>query len=132
MLGNRYYLIGGMRGEFELVEDCAVFDFKTQRFSPLTCPRAPRLSSQLVALDGKLYLVGGSAQTKDGLATNRSIEVFDPATGRWSVAVEELPFDTRHARALTYGHHILVVSTHQPDARIRIALIDPVQGAQRP
>jgi hypothetical protein len=131
-LGDRYYLIGGMRGEFELVEDCAVFDFKTQRFSPLTCPRAARLSAQLVPLDGRLYLVGGSTQTKEGLATDRSIEVFDPATGRWSVAVPELPFDTKHARALAYGHQIMVVSTHQPDARIRIALIDPTGRSASP
>jgi N-acetylneuraminic acid mutarotase len=128
-LGDRYYMIGGMRGEFELVEDCATFDFATKQFAPLVCPRAPRLSAQLVALDGKLYLAGGSVKTAEGLATDRSIEVFDPAQGRWQVAVPELPFDTRQARALTYGKQILIVSTQQPDARIRIALVGPERAA---
>jgi hypothetical protein len=68
-------------------------------------------------------------KTAEGLATDRSIEVFDPAQGRWQVAVPELPFDTRQARALTYGKQILIVSTQQPDARIRIALVGPERAA---
>jgi len=129
VLGNRYYMINGMRGEFELVEDCAVFDFAQQKFSALPCPRAPRLSAQLVPLDGKLYLVGGSTPGKDGLQTDRSIEVFDPQLNRWQLAVAELPFDTRHARALAYGKQILIVSTHQRDARMRVALVSPAAPA---
>jgi hypothetical protein len=125
VLGERYYMIGGMRGEFELVTDCVSFDFGTQSFAPLQCPRAARLSAWLVPLDGKLYLVGGSTQTPTGLATDRSIEAFDPATSSWQVALPELPFDTRHARALPYGNQLLIVSTHQPDARARFALVTP-------
>jgi N-acetylneuraminic acid mutarotase len=125
VLGDRYYMVNGMRGEFELVEDCAVFDFGQQKFSALPCPRAPRLSAQLIPLDGKLYLVGGSTPGEDGLQTDRSIEVYDPQLNRWQLTVAELPFDTRHARALAYGKQILIVSTHQPDARMRVALISP-------
>jgi N-acetylneuraminic acid mutarotase len=125
VLDDRYYMVNGMRGEFELVEDCSVFDFARQTFSALPCPRAPRLSAQLVPLDGKLYLVGGSTPGKEGLQTDRSIEVYDPQLNRWQVAVAELPFDTRHARALAYGKQILIVSTHQPDARMRVALVSP-------
>lgn len=130
VLGGRYYMVGGMRAGFDLVDDCAAFDFESQRFSPFVCPRAPRLSAQLVPLDGRLYLVGGSVQTEEGLRSERAIEVFDPEQNGWQVAVPELPFETRHARALAYGDHILIVSTHQPDARIRIALVDPVAPAR--
>ena len=118
----------GDSGEFgrafiEIEDDCALFDFPSKRFAPLPCPRAPRLSAQLVPIDGRLYLVGGSTESASGLASDRSIEVFDPARGSWHVALSELPFDTRHARALAFGKSILIVSTHQPGARARIALV---------
>jgi len=129
-LGDRYYMVGGMRDNFQLVDDCAVFDFTAKRFSPLTCPRATRLQAELVPLGGRLYLVGGSIkQSADDLKSDRSIEAFDPAANRWQLAVPELPFDTRQARAFAYGKHILVVSTHQTDAKMRVALVTPGEPA---
>lgn len=125
-LGDRYYMVGGMRGEFQLVDDCVGFDFKTERFSPFACPRATRLSAQLVPIEGRLYLVGGSTQKGRSLEADRSIEAFDPETGRWRVVLDELPFDTRHARALAYGSQIVVLSTHNEEGVLRLALVSPL------
>jgi N-acetylneuraminic acid mutarotase len=124
-VGDRYYMVGGMRGEFELVHDCVAFDFKTEQFTPFACPRATRLSAQLVPLGGKLYLVGGSTQQGKSLQAERSVEVFDPATGKWAVVLEELPFDMRHTRALAYGSQLLVISTHNDEGKLRLALVSP-------
>ncbi len=125
VLGNRYYLVGGMRNEFQLVDDCQTFDFDKQAFEALPCPSKPRLSGDLVVLGERLYLVGGSVQTDKGLQTSRRIEVFDPKTNQWSDLGVELPFETRHMRALAYKGHLLLVSTHMDEPRMRVTLIDP-------
>ncbi len=124
-LGDRYYLIGGMREGFSLVDDCLVFDVASRSFSAAPCPRATRLSAEMVALGGRLYLASGSIRRDGSMESDRSIEVFDPDAQAWSVLVEQLPFDTRHARVLAYRDRLLIVSTHREDGRIRIALVDP-------
>lgn len=125
--GGKYYLIGGMREGFQLVDDCYVFDFAAEQFEEIRCPGKPRLSGELLSIGGKLYLVGGSVR-QDGaeeLSDSRSIEVYDPATDTWSTLIEELPFGMRHTRALVYHDMILLVSTHFEDNRLRVALIHP-------
>lgn len=151
VLGDKYYLVGGMRGGFELVEDCHAFDFRTRTFATIACPSEPRLSGDLVAVGGKLYLVGGSVQRpvqrpaqesaqgpgqrQSGLMESRQIQVYDPENDRWTDLGVEVPFETRHMRALAYDGRLLLVSTHQKEARIRIGLVEvgtPREGATAP
>src|SRR5690606_10525781 len=82
-LGGKYYLVGGMKESFQLVDDCLEFDFKTKEFTGIPCP-APRLSGDLVPAGGKLYLVGGSIKTKEGIEESRAVEVFDPESRSWT------------------------------------------------
>ena len=42
-LGGRAYLVGGLREDFDRVEDCEAFDFAARRFVPIAKPRAPRV-----------------------------------------------------------------------------------------
>jgi N-acetylneuraminic acid mutarotase len=123
-LGGQYYLVGGMRNDFALVDDCSRFDLATNTISDLVCPAQTRLSGTLVELSGKLYLVGGSAKDKDNLVPSPDIDVFDPAASSWSRLAYKLPFNTRHAHVLSYEDRILIVSTHNEERRIRIALLD--------
>jgi N-acetylneuraminic acid mutarotase len=135
VLGDRYYLVGGMREGFGLVDDCYAFEFERRAFTPIACPSAPRLSADLVALGGKLYLVGGSVLSEGGVTPATTIEAFDPATGTWSTVLDELPFDGQHMRALAFGDRLLLVSTHDAEPRFHAAVIDPVErraGATRP
>ena len=124
-LEGRYYIVGGMQEGFQLVDDCLVHDFGSGDFAPIACPRRTRLSGHLIPLEGKLYLLGGSYRGDDGMETDRSVEVYDPATNTWEVLVEELPFDTRHMHALAYRDRILMFSTHTEDPRSRVALLAP-------
>lgn len=122
---GQLYLFGGMRDGFELVEDCFRFDFETQSFDPVACPRRARLGGELVALDGRLYLAGGSVRTDDGMQTEPSVEVFDPATGAWSVLLEALPFDVKHLRMQRHGERLLMWTTHHEADQILLAWLDP-------
>lgn len=126
LLGDRYYLVGGMREDFELVEACEVFDFSAAAFSALPAPAKPRLSGELVALDGRLFLIGGSSPDRDGeLVQNPSIEMFDPATNQWTLALERLPIAPRQLRAFAYRGQLLVYSAQVRAQAIDVLLIQP-------
>ena len=125
VLDNKFYLVGGMREGFKLVDDCLVYDFDSQKYAAIPCPHTPRLSGQMVALDGKLYILGGSKRKGGKMTPERSVEVFDPATQQWRVVVADVGFNPKHMRALRYGDRLLMVSTHTADKRIRLLLIKP-------
>jgi hypothetical protein len=130
LLGDRYYLVGGMRENFQLVTSCDVYDFATRRWTTIPAPRHARISPQLVALGGKLYLAGGVSSRDGGDASpDPSIEVFDPKTGRWSVLVEELPIVTNHMRMFPYGDRLLLYSAHSPEDEVHVLLVHPGSGA---
>lgn len=131
-LGDRYYLVGGMRENFQPVTGCDVYDFATGTWSSIPAPRRTRISPQLVALGGKLYLAGGSS-ARDGndLAPDPSIEVFDPKTGRWSVLVEQLPIVTNHMRMFPYGDRLLLYSAHSAEDEVHVLLVHPGRAAGR-
>lgn len=124
-LGGKYYLVGGMKDRFEEVETCETFDFATGRCEEIPAPPDARISARLVPLNGKLYLVGGSVQTSDGLATCRRIDVYDPATRVWSVALADLGFDGGEMQVVAWGQSLLVYSAHNDDGLIRLVFIQP-------
>jgi hypothetical protein len=127
-LGDEYFLLGGMRGGFELVDDCLRYNFKTQSFAPLACPGSARLSGALVPVGGKLYLAGGSIRgpgESDGLRSAQDMVELDPASGAFRSVIAELPFDTRHMHAVAFQDRVLLISTHNDAGRIDVAIIDP-------
>jgi N-acetylneuraminic acid mutarotase len=126
-LDGRIYLIGGLAEEFGRVETCDVLVTGEKRWETIPPPRKPRVSPELVALDGRLYLAGGSSPgADDELAPDRSVEVYDPKTRTWSVCVEELPIDTTHGRLLAWRGRLLFVSTHvEGHDALELVWIDP-------
>ena len=127
-LDGHYYLVGGMRENFQLVENCRAFDFETQEFKEIPSPSRPRLSAELVALGDRLYLAGGSSPKANGsgLESNRSIECFDPETNTWSTVMDEIPMNPRHMRMMPYRGRLLLFTSHvADDDMVTLAFIDP-------
>lgn len=125
LLGDRYYMVGGMAAGFGSVATCDVYDFASSSWSQINCPKV-RISPQLVALDGKLYLAGGSSAGPGGeLAPDRSVEVFDPQTNSWSTLIAELPIEARHLSMLPYADGLLLYSAHDEQGRVHVAIIRP-------
>lgn len=134
-LGDKVYLVGGMRESFKTIEACDVFDLKSRTWMTIPSPRRPRISPEMVAIDGCLYLVGGSSPDAHGeIAPNESIEVFDPATGAWTELMNKLPLPARQLRALAAGEHLLLSSTHDERPNVlHMAMIKlPLREASRP
>ena len=126
VLGDNYYITGGMKEGFQLVEGCLRFDFSDQKFHELPCPAKNRLSAELVPLNGRLYVVGGSVRgANKKMKPERSIETYDPATNKWRTVIADVGFDTKHSRAFAYRDRILIVTTHMTDPHLRVVLIDP-------
>ena len=67
-------------------------------------PGGPRQETAVVALDGKVYVLGGFA---GDLSIVADVEVFDPATGTWDTA-EDLPVPMHHANAAAAGGRVWV------------------------
>lgn len=128
LLGDRYYMIGGMAGGFAPVPECDAFDFKKKAWLTVACPSRVRIGAEMVALDGKLYLIAGrsKAAPEQDLGEDSRVEVYDPTTDSWSLVVDQLPFDDTHQlRALPFGHHIFLYTAQRADGRAQLALFDP-------
>lgn len=123
-LNGKYYLIGGMKEGFQLVEDCLEFDFEQAEFATIPCP-TPRLSGDLISAAGKLYLVGGSVKAKEGIEESRSVEMYDPESRKWEKLDFDIPFSTRHMRALSFRDQILLLSTHFEKNEMTLGIISP-------
>ena len=82
-MGDRLYLVGGVRGG-GLARVAFFLDLRRPtRWRAIRGPR-PREHLAAAALGGRIYAVGGRLA---GIDTNlRTVESFDPRTGRWSRA----------------------------------------------
>lgn len=127
LIDDKYHLICGMRENFTLVETCDVFDFKTKTWSTIGSPSAPRISPEVVALNGKLYMAGGTSPKGEGeFEANTTLEVYDPATQKWSVVMETLPIPTRQMRMFALRDRLLLYSAQTEGTNaVRLAIIDP-------
>jgi len=127
-VGDKYYMIGGMTDDFELVPPCDVFDFNTRTWSEIAPPERTRLSPEAVVIDGNIFIAGGMSPKADGsgIEPNKSLEMYDTETGEWSMVVEELPFALRHITMMPYRSQLLVFSSHEsPSNMAHVVLINP-------
>ncbi|MEM9456732.1 MAG: hypothetical protein AAGF11_21325 [Myxococcota bacterium] len=131
LLGDRYYVVGGMKEGFSLVDTCEAYDFGARKWETIACPNHARLSAQMVAMGGKLYLAAGSSKVGTGkdvkLQSDPSLEVYDPETNRWTMLVQTLPIEPKHMRMLAYRDRLVLVSTHNDDGVARLVLLDPAR-----
>ncbi len=81
----------------------------------------------MVNLGGKLYLIAGrSRQGGERLQEDKSIEVYDPQTGQWSVWLEAVPMqDTHHLRALALNGRLVLFSAQRDDGQAQVVVLQP-------
>jgi hypothetical protein len=128
VLDGTYYIVGGLRDNFQSVEACEAIDLDAKRSKPLSCPSEHRLGAELVAIGGKLYLVGGGVATGDGQQRKPSqvIEAFDPKAGSWAALPAPVPLDSaEQLRAFNYQEQLLLYSAQRSDATVQVAILDP-------
>ncbi len=125
VLDGRMFLVGGMREDFAQVESCHAFDFETRAWTEIARPARPRVSPELVAHGGRLYLCGGLSRDASGeLRPDPTVEVYDPGADAWSVLPTRVPeASLRHARFFPAAHGLAFVTAHLPEAGLDLGFV---------
>jgi Kelch motif protein len=124
VIGDRYYVIGGMTDDFALVSDCRAFDFKTESFVDIP-DATPRISPKTAVFEDRLFVIGGSSPEGKRFRPNPKLEVFDPARGTWETVLESLPFSAKHLHLLSLKQGLLILSTHNEDGQADLLFVNP-------
>jgi N-acetylneuraminic acid mutarotase len=137
-VGNTVYLIGGMvynGTDFEASSEINAWDPVTGMWTLKTSMKLQRSDHQAVALNGKIYIIGGvgGAQSSGDNMPLQSVEVYDPSTNsmdtaaslnhaRWSFAAAE-------ANGRIYAIGGLFTTDLSDTAHASVEEFDPVQNA---
>ena len=133
-VGNSYYMLGGMKENFQLVDSCDAFDFESNTWSQIASPERTRLSPEAAVIGDRIFLAGGMSPKVDGdgLEPNRSLEMYDTTNDTWTTVVEELPFSLRHIRMMPFRSQLMIFSSHEaPENLAHVVLINPMTGSIR-
>jgi len=121
LLGGKVYVVGGCslqpdaqpREAFmETLRCCEVYDPQDNRWSPCCPLQIARSGSRVVALGGERYLaaIGGCDDVFGRAETQPTVELYDSASGQWSLLDSRLRFPrTTAAVAAMDDRRLLVV-----------------------
>lgn len=125
-LDQRFYLVGGLGRGLGMVEPVDVYDFRDKTWQTIPSPAHKRIAAELVAMDGKLYLAGGTTFV-DGMDTAPvpSVEMYDPKNQAWTTIIEELPIDPTYLSMFEYHGRLLIYTAYTTDDAVDIVLIEP-------
>jgi N-acetylneuraminic acid mutarotase len=90
-LGGKVYVVGGseITSTPSALKSADVFDSSTGKWSAIADMSTARSGSPgTVALNGKIYVMGGDTGDGPNQRQLASAEVFDPDTGRWSAIAD--------------------------------------------
>ena len=115
---GRVLIVGGMASDGRVLSSAEIYDPQTGTFTATGSMANPRQGQSALLLgDGRVLIVGG-VPGDSGIAAARTVEVFDPATGRfsdvWSLALGSLSRILQIAAVETPGGEILVFVASTP------------------
>ncbi|MBC8070484.1 MAG: hypothetical protein IAG13_19285 [Deltaproteobacteria bacterium] len=129
VLGDEYVMVGGLADGFANVKSCEALALGTGKVRTIACPTHPRLSPELVALDGRLLLAGGVVDGKP----DTTIEMYEPAEDAWRTLDAAMPLPIPHLRMLPWGERVLAFSAHDPESEVHLAILTlPPRTERRP
>ncbi len=115
VVGNKIYAIGGR--DCSLYVACGkaldaneAYDLKTGRWETKAPMPTPRMDLAVVALDDKIYALGGYNPDQGALS---DVEVYDPATDTWTLA-SSLPARRISGGAAVCGEKIVYFGGYTP------------------
>eukprot|EP00746_Dinoflagellata_sp_MGD_P050011 gnl/MRDRNA2_/MRDRNA2_224738_c0_seq1.p1 gnl/MRDRNA2_/MRDRNA2_224738_c0~~gnl/MRDRNA2_/MRDRNA2_224738_c0_seq1.p1 ORF type:complete len:176 (+),score=26.52 gnl/MRDRNA2_/MRDRNA2_224738_c0_seq1:77-529(+) len=107
-MDDKLYAIGGLNcQEDEVLDSVEVFDPSTGLWSSLPPMRAAREGHAAVAIDSKLYVIGGWDMA--------STEVFDPKSGEWTQVVDGQLSRDSHSAAVVDSKLYVFGGCHDDD-----------------
>lgn len=127
MFEGKYYLVGGLGEDREVVDTVDVFDFEAGEWGSIPALDKNRVFADLVSLGGMLYLGGGFERGPSGhFEPSRSIVAYDPGEGRWSTVAWEVPIRGEGLRMAEIGGRLLLYSTGVTEpGQAQLAIFSP-------
>lgn len=133
LMDGRVLIAGGVGERRTSLGTAEVFDPATDEFGPITPMVGARASHTATLLaDGRVLIVGGYSGRGPRTTALRTVEIFDPRTNRFTLAVGLVqPRQGHDAVQLTDGRVIILGGSDQSGARggyIWTEVFDPVSG----
>ncbi|HUR58950.1 MAG TPA: kelch repeat-containing protein [Opitutaceae bacterium] len=130
MVNRKIYIFGGWtHGQRKGDPDGRVemFDLATGRLTQVARMPKPRAHMTAVVRGGKVHLIGGQMRSKDSLVQTSVMEIYDPATDRWS---EGPPMPTpRETDAVLVGDFVLALGGFAGNAAVsKVELFVPAEN----
>lgn len=117
-IGSDVYLSGGAGGATNWTPTDTLWRSRPgARWKPLARMPEGRQSHAMVAMGGRLYVVGGVGPTDATL-------VYDPRTDKWTKAAP-LPTGRDHLRAVAWGGEVWAIAGRESDPTALVDIYDP-------
>ena len=133
LLPNGRVLVVGGSGEANILDSAELYDPATGKWSVtgnLSRPRAGHTATLLG--DGRVLVAGGATSTGLPFAYTESAEVYDPATGVWTLTGGMSTNRGDHTATLLTNGKVLVAGGYGSDTLGSAELYDPVVGTWTP
>ena len=128
-LNGKIYLFGGLSSTAAVssftLGTTQIFDPSTQSWTMGADMPTARYLATAVAVDGKIYVMGGRTLSATGSGGPVSAnEVYDPSTDSWSTATS-MPAPIRGHAACAYGGKIYVFGGNTGSYQTTVLIYDP-------
>jgi hypothetical protein len=127
-------IVGGIGGGYAFLASAELYDVATGTFGPTGSMSVARESHTMTTLaDGRVLIAGGHRGRHEDIVIHRSVEVYDPATSRFSAAGSLAVPRHKHDAVLRADGRVMINggSDERDDrgAYASVELFDPSSGA---
>jgi len=126
VVGNEYYMVGGLGDGMSIETTVDVFDMENRTWRTAASPSASRVFP-MFAVDGKkLYLFGGFSNEGGHFTECTKLEVYDTETDRWSIVAESIEGVDASMRLFNLAGRLLFFGIDRETAgQAKFVLYDP-------
>jgi len=106
VVNGKIYVIGGFRPHGDVgkaLSTVEVYDPVTNTWARKSNMPTPRFFPSTSVVNGKIYAIGGTTITQGKRITVSTVEVYNPATGRWTKGPAMIKRRAGHAAGVVQG-----------------------------
>jgi N-acetylneuraminic acid mutarotase len=107
VLDGKIWVIGGRAGN-TMHRSVDIYDPASDSWSEGPAMNEAHTGHAAAVVDGRIVVAGGEVQTPSGPAIVKSVEIYDPAAGRW-VRQRDMPTPVHGCASVAYGGKMYVL-----------------------